>query len=496
MYMYVHVKNKCIFVKKVCKQCKIKATCFCLPYAFRWGDIVTDLTCESPQCFNIRHTERGIQTRRTRRQGGNLHCIMAFQMQESEEWGVIDQTFSPEPPKSATSATNRHTPIETLDSSESDFPREADTSSEVAANSGDNEEKAETLRRDNVANFHGWSDGSSSPSNSLEKENTNIGPVHSCEEVDAPKEDKVTPVTPQADYKAINDLPDDLLVQGIDPDIDVDVEEEEEKLNKTLTPSKEDPSEVRPSIEINSLEPPVGHYTNRSGTFRKSKPSLSPVPVVQGPPDGSQHQAEANSGDTVMTGDYTQRSGTFRKTKPSLSSTTPQVDVRTVDTGNPLQDSTGGDTTLALLEPLNSTEPDVHVDVMLDSVSDDELLEVCGLKRSGTFRKEKPVLEVAPIVQGDRQMTDIAKQPEDFDYPYATKNPDMPPETTVLASLTISSQQVVYTESDDGSDSVEESYLLVDGMGASGGELKRSSTFTKQRPMVQVEQSVFGDDYF
>ena len=51
----------------------------CLPAVYcRWSDVVTDLDCQSPAYFNIRHTERGVQHRRTKRTGGNLHCIMAF----------------------------------------------------------------------------------------------------------------------------------------------------------------------------------------------------------------------------------------------------------------------------------------------------------------------------------------------------------------------------------------------------------------------------------
>ena len=37
-----------------------------------------DLNCQSPEYFNIRHTDRGVMKRRTKRAGGNLHCILAF----------------------------------------------------------------------------------------------------------------------------------------------------------------------------------------------------------------------------------------------------------------------------------------------------------------------------------------------------------------------------------------------------------------------------------
>ncbi|XP_048855050.1 basic immunoglobulin-like variable motif-containing protein [Brienomyrus brachyistius] len=45
----------------------------------KWMDIVTDLNTQNPEYIDIRHTERGIQYRKTKKVGGNLHCIMAFQ---------------------------------------------------------------------------------------------------------------------------------------------------------------------------------------------------------------------------------------------------------------------------------------------------------------------------------------------------------------------------------------------------------------------------------
>ncbi|KAM4574298.1 basic immunoglobulin-like variable motif-containing protein isoform 1-T2 [Fundulus diaphanus] len=45
----------------------------------KWLDIVTDLNTQNPEYLDIRHTERGLQRRKTKKVGGNLHCIMAFQ---------------------------------------------------------------------------------------------------------------------------------------------------------------------------------------------------------------------------------------------------------------------------------------------------------------------------------------------------------------------------------------------------------------------------------
>ncbi|CAL1530567.1 unnamed protein product [Lymnaea stagnalis] len=49
-----------------------------------WDDISTDLNCESPNYFNIRQHWKGVIHRDTsRKSGGNLHCIMAFQKGEN-----------------------------------------------------------------------------------------------------------------------------------------------------------------------------------------------------------------------------------------------------------------------------------------------------------------------------------------------------------------------------------------------------------------------------
>ncbi|XP_034386666.1 basic immunoglobulin-like variable motif-containing protein [Cyclopterus lumpus] len=45
----------------------------------KWMDVVTDLNTQNPEYLDIRHTERGVQRRQTKKLGGNLHCIMAFQ---------------------------------------------------------------------------------------------------------------------------------------------------------------------------------------------------------------------------------------------------------------------------------------------------------------------------------------------------------------------------------------------------------------------------------
>ncbi|MEE6470752.1 hypothetical protein FKM82_009057 [Ascaphus truei] len=55
--------------------------------AYRWADIVTDLNTQNPEYFDIRHTERGIQYRKTKKIGGNLHCLIAFQRLSWQRFG-------------------------------------------------------------------------------------------------------------------------------------------------------------------------------------------------------------------------------------------------------------------------------------------------------------------------------------------------------------------------------------------------------------------------
>ncbi|XP_078077556.1 DNA excision repair protein ERCC-5 homolog [Mustelus asterias] len=45
----------------------------------KWADIVTDLNTQNPEYLDIRNSEKGIQYRKTKKVGGNLHCIIAFQ---------------------------------------------------------------------------------------------------------------------------------------------------------------------------------------------------------------------------------------------------------------------------------------------------------------------------------------------------------------------------------------------------------------------------------
>lgn len=60
---------------------------------YRWADIVTDLNTQNPEYLDIRHLERGLQYRKTKKVGGNLHCIIAFQRLNWQRFGLWNFPF-------------------------------------------------------------------------------------------------------------------------------------------------------------------------------------------------------------------------------------------------------------------------------------------------------------------------------------------------------------------------------------------------------------------
>nr|XP_051706420.1 basic immunoglobulin-like variable motif-containing protein isoform X2 [Oryctolagus cuniculus] len=59
----------------------------------KWADIVTDLNTQNPEYLDIRHLERGLQYRKTKKVGGNLHCIIAFQRLNWQRFGLWSFPF-------------------------------------------------------------------------------------------------------------------------------------------------------------------------------------------------------------------------------------------------------------------------------------------------------------------------------------------------------------------------------------------------------------------
>nr|XP_043900646.1 basic immunoglobulin-like variable motif-containing protein isoform X1 [Solea senegalensis] len=82
----------------------------------KWVDIVTDLNTQNPEYLDIRHSERGIQRRKTKKVGGNLHCIMAFQRvnwQKLGPWALNLENLRHEFHHSSVERTHGHTSEET-----------------------------------------------------------------------------------------------------------------------------------------------------------------------------------------------------------------------------------------------------------------------------------------------------------------------------------------------------------------------------------------------
>ncbi|XP_071064311.1 DNA excision repair protein ERCC-5 [Dasypus novemcinctus] len=59
----------------------------------KWADIVTDLNTQNPEYLDIRHLERGLQYRKTKKVGGNLHCIITFQRLNWQRFGLWNFPF-------------------------------------------------------------------------------------------------------------------------------------------------------------------------------------------------------------------------------------------------------------------------------------------------------------------------------------------------------------------------------------------------------------------
>ena len=508
---------------------------------------------------------------------------MAFTMQESGEWGTTDNSTSPEPHAEMSGVRNQ-TPIETLDSSESDFP----IGGENPSRQREENDGIETLTREDAAKLCIWSDGTTSPTSSLERdekegwhnreaeglvgrgsegvvgkevgslvERENKGTVEDVDTADFGAKETTIPITPRT-IELIGDLvPGDVEEKVLEV-------EEDDTLNKTLTPRKDGNEESertenvleinmsdnhtmenQPSIEINRSETPdrhfvrrgatyrktrsslspvpvaeveggqqleggaaedepvmTGDYTRRSGTFRKEKSSLSPVPAIVAEVEGGQQLEGVD--DPVMVGDYTRRSGTFRKEKPSLPTATINIDVP--DTRNCSTTAETNTTDLGADDTRSGSALQLESVVVGDGSLEAELTtnQESGLKRSSTFRKEKPTLEVSPIRRDSDTASQHSDQDRDFDTEFGdvTRRPrstEPPTQSSIpipAVSLTLPPNTVplvAYTADSDDDSSVEESYLLVDDdPGSLGGRgVRRSGTFTKERP-----NTLFGDDYF
>ena len=518
--------------------------CILFPSSFpaRWEDIVTDLTRERPHYFNIRHTERGVVTRKTKKTGGNLHCIMAFRKLEDSSSGQMFISFDT-PKKTAggwrrdivDSSDRESTPSEDLESSDSDAnDMEPKTEADMALGPSQSREAWE-------ASYRALSESISSQeqqvaieagSDSLafeevdapflaaetqareqsmdrlgENRNRRSG-TYTKREVFDPVELQLPVVTEpalQPPHISGSTSAQDMQVKGTSTACD---ELSTDKLKRTgtftkkkkpsLSPIKSDPAlSSDTAIEDTSL-PDGASWASRTGTFKKKKPSLSPTAWVGteeefdgdlSPSDGAATESAEKDSPSRL-----KRSGTFKKEKSSLSKS-PQV-------ARP-QDYLSAEISHAVVEDTDSATIADHVSckpvplLKLDpdyEFASDEDDGSNPFVRRGTFTKKKAVKAKAYIkekcIESDKDDRDLPKLDEPglddtltnmgINLDDTLTNPTLElPTNPTLELPTIS-----VSASSDSEDSVEETLILTDDHSPRGTRVKRSGTFTKTKPTL------------
>ena len=392
---------------------------------FRWEDVVKDLTCKQPEYFNIRHTERGVQTRRTKKVGGNLHCIMAFKKLEEKPQltsggGIILNFSPPQPPPEDLASLVDEAASENLDSSDSDYPLSQDLNRESLW--------ATKLQ---VHSPKVWS--------AVDIENINTSQLV-VEEVDAPLQTHNL----QTDYKpVIRDLShkrtgtftkkkeaksdkdlgqnpptasDNISDEGFvvvssahltTPEIQVtatvDFEPSDEdtgspsptKIKRTGTFTKKR-SSLSPTQQASppSEQKLASEKLRRTGTYKKKSPSLKLSPSELSGED-SDSSVEA----TNLTSSPLKRSGTFTKKKQLLRA---EEEADGYELSHD-PESLSGDYELSvdLDDTLKAEFPEIQIIGVSDGESSCEEAVIpspSNLKRTGTFTKKKPLLHNSPTV--------------------------------------------------------------------------------------------------
>ena len=423
-----------------------------------------DLACELPRYFNIRHTERGILSKSTRRPGTNLHCIMAFKKLQDSFTAPIFR--SPESSGDEPSLSE----VEELDSSDS-------SASGANLNGG---------RMAGLDDPDGVSQASTSEMGATTSELTS-GSVPEDADFDWNwREEAMSTSTPQKNIEVAN-----------------------------LTGSKStsgSPSSVSSTSEPNNetvLDSHSTEHLRRSGTFTKERPT---VPVERTRPLSTDSDSSEKSGSwahrtsepiedrggsggslspPVVT---LKRSGTFTKERPTVPERT-----------RPL--STDSDSSEKSGSPAHgASEPDEDRGVSISPT--------VTLKRSGTFTKERPTVpERTKPLSTDSDSSEKSGSPA-----HGTSEPDedrgvsISPIVTLKRSGTFTKERPTVPErtrplSTDSDSSERANGSLAHGTSepeedkdSSGGSFspvvtrKRSDTFTKDKPSVFSPQSSRGEE--
>lgn len=415
----------------------------CTRISGRWKDIVTDLTRRSPEIFNIRHTERGVQTRNTKRKGGNLHCLMAFKRVESIPSGFffnVEQAQDEQTNSQSADEADLQVPaseVEDLNSSDSDYPMEMSEHNHV---SDRYEEATQTSLTDTGKQvLEAWRTVAGAGALAAgENSNSHIGiPVE------------------------------DLEIEDVDsPRVDVDEQDGvDDPLDSTLTEDQQTFSTMVHSSPQDELDDPLSNSLQTSPN----------VPVIQATPPPPQSATSPT---------LTRRGRTFRKKRMSLS---PNRAESSSDEDSERSPSVKRRSRSGAISKGKQTHP--------DGMGSPSTLEVespsgGGVQRRGTFTKEVPTIRVErmrPLSttsnssdQEDVQNSDhVAKEAVDFDSPagsglrrsgtftkstpHQSDHLQAPPSNSTMADVNVS------TES-----------------GSPGSNLRRSGTFTKEKPDIII----------
>ena len=508
------------------------------PPLYRWADIITDLTRRSPEIFNIRHTERGVQTRNTKRKGGNLHCVMAFRRTEPSTSGfffIIDQPSDIQEQARSQEAseaellTVSESEIEDLNSSDSDYPIEitntnhvnGDHHGEEATSLSDANQKqvlqtlsslaaaVSTTAQTQLPESERSNDVIRIPVGELEFEEVDGFKVEPNEEdeVDDPLDSTLTEDHPTFDAIAHSSSQDqdgmDNRLSDTDPSI-----------GSTIIPV------VQTSPPQQSATSPT--FTRRSGTFRKKRSTLSP----------SRNELLSSSDEDVEMSPRRSRSGAVSKGKKAHPDSI-EAPSTLLDVESPSRSDGGGirrrgtftkevpTVCVERIRPLSSTSNSSdQEDVQKNINGNDEVREGIDfsspseikLERSGTFTKgpfqapphyeqAPPHPEQAPPLEDSTSKLDI---PTESLSPgsnlrrsgtFTKERPEVIVSRERASSTSSTSEKETFSEPtpphpeqappfEDGASKLDVPTESV----SPGSNLRRSGTFTKERPEVIVSR--------
>ncbi len=479
-------------------------------YVYRWDDIVTDLTRRSPEIFNIRHTERGVQTRNTKRKGGNLHCIMAFKKLEagpSEFFVNVGQRLDEQKDNSQDSEEAElqvpASEVEDLNSSDSDYPVETSERNHVI---DVQEEAMQTSLMDAGKQVvEAWrnaraaqsgeksSNGIKIPTEDLETEGVDVGELVAQDGADDgsdPLDSTLTEATPpmfaaEVDHSSLTDERSDPFLTNSDVPV--------------IQASS-------PPLKIDSTSPTM---TRKYGTYRKKRSSLSPNKTrslssssdedsSQSPSVKRRSRNSANSKGKKKTdsdnnntanlevensaGAGIQRRGTFTKEVPAIR----------VERTRPLSTTSNSSDQ----DDMARNNGSVGEGVDFDDGGPTE----GGLKRSGTFTKEVPAIRVErtrPLSttsnSSDQDDNNMARnngsvgEGVDFDDGAPTKSGLKRSGTFTKSPGDQVSDQILSLAGGTSTNGTADLAVPADSIASSpGSNLRRSGTFTKEKPDVIV----------